>query len=421
MNPPRRPSAIRRALANVHVRQAGVLYGSLIAALLLGILVSVINTRLLGPEQFGEYKLLQAIWVVATVASSVGVFSTGGLLLARSTSPQQERQLIGGMLGGGIVVAAGLTAIVVVVSFPLATLYGEKLSSVLRIYSPLFFVFVLQLFLQEALRATNRISRLAALNVLPPLIYAVLAMVVQRVGKFDLDTAVQLSLLSLGSTVVVLTAGLPKSFSGVVSQMREIGLANKSLGMQVYLAVLITTASDQLSQFTLAHFIDARAVGMFALAVTLAMPLAMIPNTIATTFFRRFANSDRIPPRAIAASIVLSLVSLVVVVAIVKPVVVFLYSEQFLDVVRLAYICAPAAVARGMGDFFNRHLLAHRKTAILRRNAWQLAVLSVCGYVVLVKYFGEVGAAGTKLLVDAAYLASMFTYYARSTRATKHE
>lgn len=87
------------------------------------------------------------------------------------------------------------------------------------------------------------------------------------------------------------------------------------------------------------------------------------------------------------------------------------YTEKFIEIVPLVYICAVAAVLRGMGDVYNRYLLAHGKVKILRSNAIHLGFVSALGCIFLVAWGGVSGAAATKLIVDTAYLFSMIIYY----------
>ena len=53
----RRETNIRKIL-----KQVLSLYGSLAISLILGIAVSVFNTRLLGAELYGDFKFIQGFW-----------------------------------------------------------------------------------------------------------------------------------------------------------------------------------------------------------------------------------------------------------------------------------------------------------------------------------------------------------------------
>lgn len=404
-------SSLKIQLTSKRVKQTLVLYLSLVISLALGIAVSVINTRLLGADAFGEFKFLQTIWTLGVTCVTFGLFATGGNLLAKCKSSETERHLIGSLLVIAIAIALVFTLFMIAASIPIGRLYGQELAEKIRLYSGLVFVFPLQVYLQEVLRGTNAIANLSLLNVLPPIFYIAAVMAIKQYFDFSLNIALLAYLLSIAVSVAVLTFLSKPKFNQLKSNVSEVLLTNKIVGLNLYLAGLIVTATTQLSQFSLAYFFDTRSVGIFSLAVTITMPLTMIPNAVATTFFKQFASLNKIPQKVIFATIFISLVTLIIFLFIVKSVILFLYSDQFIDVVPLAYLCAVGAMIHGMGDVCNRFLLAHGRTQILRNNAIVLGVSSVIGYIALVSQMGLMGAALTKTLVDIIYLMSMIYYY----------
>ena len=398
-------------LAKKRVRQTGVLYLSLVASLVLGIIVSVINTRQLSPQAFGDFKFLQTVWTLGVAFITFGLFTTGGNLLAARGTPESERSLMGSLLTIAGIISLLFIVAMALASFPVGQIYGQELGGKMRLFSALVFVFPLQVYLQEVLRGTNNITSLSLLNALPQLLYIPLALGASRFTEFSLDTALLLYLLSLLVTAMVLIIRARPSFGHLRQGIQEVMVNNRAIGMHVYVAILVTTVTTQLSQFSLAYFFDTRLVGIFSLALTITMPLTMIPNAISTTFFKQFASLDRIPRKVIVGAMTISFATLLVFLVVIKELILFLYTDKFIDVVPLAYICAVGAVLHGLGDVYNRYLLVHGKTRALRVNAVQLGFISVMGYVFLVAWWGVSGAALTKLLVDAVYLATMLLYY----------
>lgn len=405
--------SMKSLLVRKRVRQTGVLYLSLVVSLVLGIIVSVINTRQLDPQAFGDFKFLQTVWTLGVAFLTFGLFTTGGNLLAARGAPEAERPLLGSLLVIAGVISLLFIAVMGLASFPVGQVYGKELGGKMRLFSVLVFVFPLQIYLQEVLRGTNNITSLSLLNTLPQLLYIPMALVASRFSEFSLDMALLLYLLSLLVTAVVLIIRARPSFGHLRQGIQEVLGNNRAIGMHVYVAILVTTVTTQLSQFSLAYFFDTRLVGMFSLALTITMPLTMIPNAISTTFFKQFASLDMIPRKVIVSAMTISFVTLLIFFAVIRELILFLYTDKFIDVVPLAYICAVGSVLHGMGDVYNRYLLVHGKTRALRTNAVQLGFISVMGYVFLVACWGVSGAAVTKLFVDAVYLATMLFYYKR--------
>lgn len=397
------------------VRQTSVMYVSLVASLALGIVSSVITTRLLGPQAFGDYKFLQVIWSVGLMFITFGLFTTGSVLLAKKDSSESEKSLLGSLLVIACACSLLLTVIMALASVLIGQAYGQELGHRVLLFSILMFVFPLQKYLNFALQGTNDITSLALLNVLPNLIFILTALAINFWLGFSLDTALLAYLFGIAVTVFVGIIRTKPSFRRVRQGIQEVVGNNRAIGLHMYIAIMITTVSTQLSQFSLAYFFDTRLVGLFALAITITLPLTLIPNAISTTFFKHFATLDRIPRKVILATFGVSAVTLLVFLAALREIIHFLYSEQFIEAVPLAYICAVGAVLHGIADVYNRYLLAHGKTRILRANALHLGVISVLGYVFLVAWWGAEGAAVTKLLVDVVYLGSMLFYYWRRT------
>jgi len=405
--------SLKSALKSPRARQAGVLYAALVISLILGVAVSVINTRLLGPKAFGDFKLIQTVWTVGVLFVTFGLLTTGGNLLAKKQSRDAEKPLLGSLLVITMIISLIFIALMIAASFPLGHLYGNEFGQKIRFYAGLLFVFPFQIYLQEALRGTNDIYGLAFLNALPQAAYIPAALAVNHYYGFSLDLAILVYLLSLALMVLLIVIRTKPRFSGIGEGIRGVLGKNGAIGAHIYIASLVTTTTAYLGQFTLGYFQDTRQVGEFALALTISMPLTMIPNAIATTFFKHFASVDRIPGKVIVAAVVLSVVTLAGFLLVIKPVVLLLYTELFANVVPLAYVCAVGCVIHGMGDVFNRYLLAHGKTSMLRANAMQLAVVSTLGYVLLVAEYGAMGAAVTQLVVGTLYMTTMLIYYKR--------
>lgn len=409
-------SFLRQISRSTRARQSAVMYVSLVASLVLGIASSVITTRLLGPQDFGNFKFIQTIWSIGMLFVTFGLFTTGGNLLAAKDSPESERALMGSLLVIACVISLCFSLLMALTSFPIGQVYGQELGSKIWLFSALVFVFPLQLCLQEALRGTNDITSLALLNALPQLIFIFAALGVNHWVAFSLNMALLLSILGLAATVAIVIIRAKPDFEFIRQGVREVMENNRAIGLHIFVAILVTTITAQLGQFSLAYFFDTRQVGMFALALTITMPLTMIPNAISTAFFKHFSTQECIPRKVVVAAVAISVVTLLAFLVVIREVILFLYSAQYIEVVPLAYICAVGAILHGIGDVYNRYLLAHGKTAVLRANATTLGVINVLGYTFFVVWWGVIGAAITKILVDAVYLASMLLYYGQGQK-----
>lgn len=402
---------LKNAASNPRARQAASLYISLLLSLILGIAVSVINTRFLTPQEFGDFKLIQTVWSVGVLFVTFGLLTTGGNLLTKSQSQEEEKSLLGNLVVITALISLLFMLFMLVASIPLAELYGNEFGKNIRIYAWLLFVFPFQLFLQEALRGSNNIHSLAFLNAMPQFLYIPMAMATNHYLCFNIEWAILLYLSSLALTILFILYWIKPRVNKVGAGIKQICNHNGALGGHIYIATLVTTATTYLSQFTLGYFENTQRVGELSLAITITMPLAMIPNAIATTFFKQFANTNHIPRKILIYSVAVSVITLAGFVSFIDIVVLFLYTSKFSAAIPLTYICALACVIQGIADIYNRFLLANNKASWLKHNAIHRAAISIIGSVALVEHYGAEGAAATRLILAFVYIITMILYY----------
>lgn len=391
-----------------------ILYISMFASLILGITVSVLNTKLLGPDNFGDYKFIQLLWGVSSVFITFGYFTTGGNLLA-------ERKVESGGLVSALLIIAVIISVIGflllwLLSPAIGMIFREDLGEIVQQYAWLIVAFPIQLCLKDAFRGMNDIVNLSLINVLPHVLYITGILWQSDNSSIDVPTAIMLYATSVGAACAMVIARTRLSATSIRQDIGLILKQNRGLGFNIYIAVLVTTLTTQFSQFSIAYFYNTRALGEFALALTLTMPLTLISSAIATTFFKQFASSKNISKKVILSALVFSSGMLIVFLLVIEKVILLLYSEAFSATVTLAYICAIGAVIRGLGEIVNKFLLANRITVELRKNAIQLGTISIFGYVILVMNWGTMGAAITKLIVDILFFISMCVFYIKAVK-----
>ena len=74
---------------------------------------------------------------------------------------------------------------------------------------------------------------------------------------------------------------------------------------------MANVAAIHFAGLSIGYFIDSTSVGFFSLALTVTAPLTMIANSVGTTLFKNFANSQEIPIKATIVTIALSIYALI--------------------------------------------------------------------------------------------------------------
>ena len=407
---------LKTALGDRKIRQVLSLYLSMVLGIAVGIGVSVVNTRFLGPQRYGDLKFLQNMFTFVVSFLTFGTFVTGSRLLAQREHESRKHELMGNIL---ILASASSLAMIVglfTFSFFEERLFHNELGRMIRIFSPLLFVFPFNQCLENILQGDNRIYEMSVLRISPRLCYLAGALAFNYFVPLSLHSALGIQLLTHAALILVMIRRLKPSLGKVRRNLSIIWVENRSYGFQVYLGMIFGVATGQLAGLSIGYFTgDNTNVGFYALALTISMPLMMIPSVVGTTFFKDFANRSSIPPKATKVTIVLSLLALATFVLVIKKLVLFLYSSEYIAVVPLAYIVSFGSLCHGFGNYVNRFLGAHGKGRELRNGAILVGVANIAGNTVLVSRYGAQGAAITKLLSGLIFVFAMLYYYKKYT------
>jgi len=377
----------------------------------LGIGTSVINTRLLGPESFGDFKFIQSIFNIMMIFFSVGIFHTGGRLIADKQFQHIRKKIFGGLFGLTFLISGLFIATVFVSSYVQEYIFDNNLGYIIRYAAPFTFVFVFKVALDKFMEGDNLIHELAIFQIAPKVLYVVFILVASLVLELNLMIVLGVFLLTqLVSTVYGYSKFSP-DFWGFSETSKLIFTENKNHGFQIYIGALVSNGTLHLSSFIIAYYLDNTNVGYFNLANTIATPLSMIPQVVGTAYFKDFANSDRIPKKVISSTILISLLAFGAFILMIKYVIVFLYSEDYLPVVTLIYYISFAYVIQGLYLVLNRFLSAHGIGKELKNASFIRGAVNIIGFVVLIKLIGTVGACITLVFSNVSYFLYLAIQY----------
>ena len=168
----------------------------------IGVLNSVINTRALPPELYGDVRYVQNIISFVSSLLLLGFFTSGSRLLALSKDEQHSRQIRGAL-------CTILAITIAVLMLTMACLYGislfqgkDNLSLLYLIAIPLCGNVILLNYVNTTAQGDNHIGRIAAARLLPSAVYCILAYLV-----FHFWGATPGKMLALfnGSAIVILS------------------------------------------------------------------------------------------------------------------------------------------------------------------------------------------------------------------------
>ena len=186
----------------------------------------------------------------------------------------------------------------------------------------------------------------------------------------------------------------------------------KDYGIQLYWGSLVMVATNYLAGISLGIFNeDNTEVGFYTLAMTVTSPLTTLPAIIGTTYFKQFATQDKIPDKVMKFTILITVISCLCFIILIKPIVTFLYSEEYEKVGTYAIWLSVGYGIHGIGDMINRYLGSHGQGKSIRNSSIANGIFKIFGYTVLVYLWNTEGALLTNVLCSFIYTIMLFYYY----------
>ncbi len=400
-------------------RKASTLYVTMGISVLTGILISVINTRLLGKEQYGDFKFIINLFTFAATFFTLGAFYSGGRLLAKSNDQYEQRNIIGTVLLFATVASGILMVIFFVLSFFENSLFNKDVAFLIRLSTPFIFGFLFQLCFEQLLQGNNRIYALSWLRIGPKLVYLLLVGLVYFGLILDVKYALLCHLISLAIVIFSIVILLKPHFTSNRMYYHNLLEENKTWGFPAYLGSITGVASSYLAGITISIFIDNVNVGFYSLAITASMPLAMLPSALGTTFFKDFVTWQKIPIKVIIITLLIAGFMLMVFLFFIDDLVHFLYPAEFGPVIKLAYYTAIGSFFHGIGDFFNKFISAKGKGKLVMKSNFILGAFNVLGFTLFIYLWNIQGAIITKLFSGLLYMCILIYYYITIQRSSQ--
>ena len=397
----------RRAL------QAAYLYGSMVAALVLNLVASELTTRILGPAGYGDVKFVQSLWMFGSIVSTFGYLQSASRLALAEADETRTREIVGlvliASLAAGVVIAVASAAL----AFPIEALSNLKVARLLLLLAPLVLVMPLRDGLALVLQNANQIGLLGFLNLVPIFLYSALVWLVPPPPAAPQLWVLLLQLGTMLAACMVVAVLLRPRWPRFGRWLERLGKENRSFGWPIYIGSLAGVASSYVNRIALAFWADNVSVGFLSLALSLVEPLKLIPNAVATSSYRGFAQQSRIGAKTWIVTIGVSLLTMAGALWGYGGPVRFLYGSSFGAVSSMSRVAAFGAVAHGFGDFFNRFLGAHGRGRDLRNGAFIVGGINALGFLVAVPLWGTWGALGVTCAAGFGYLAFMAVCYRR--------
>ena len=389
----------------------------------LGIATSVLLARMLGAEGYGNYNFIFSVFTFSSLIITLGFFQAGNRALVLNHNKERAKQYFGAMLAILLLLFTALSSALLLYGLLDPNLKNKSIDSAFLIALPVGFTFLSGAYIETLLQADNRIGLLSIHRLTTKVFYLLILSSTFVFKNFDgqpLLIAIYSYLITHSLSFLIVLYKLKPNTKTINNRLKEIWLYNQSFGFNVYLGSVLAVGFASLSQILISYFsTNNSGVGFYTLALTFSGPLSLIPNTIATVYYKEFAQSPKIPAITLKITLTISLIALISLWLLVKPFIHFFYGAEFTPAISLIHIVSIGVLAHGFGDMYNRYLGANGQAIALRNSAFIVGIASISASFVLIPIFGVTGAAITKLAAGFIYLSAIYLYYYKFTQNLK--
>lgn len=418
-------TAVKQIIQSTSSKQVARLFAANLISIPIGIIVSIILTRFLGAEDYGNYQFINSIFSFSITLLTFGFLQATSRALVLNYNPVRAKQYYGTTLIilGGIFILMSL--VLLIYGLLDENLQSKNIQSVFLLTIPVGAIYLIMSYFETLLQADNQIKLLSQSRLMPKVLFGIVVTLIYFYFKDTEYEKLRLVFFYFFITqlfvYIYLIHKLKVSFKFFHNRLKQIWLYNKNFGFDVYLGSIFALGFSSLVQILIGYFsTDNSGVGYFALALTFSMPLSIIPNIIATAYYKDFAKSNGVTPNLLFITIGLSILGLFTVWLLVPPMVNHFYGKEYSPVIQINFIVSFGVLIHGFGDFFNRFLGANGQGKALRNSAFFVGGSLVVGSVLLIPKYGEYGAAYAKLAAGVVYLSLIIYYYLKFIR-TKHK
>ncbi len=389
--------------------QVVYLYASTLMGSLLGFATSIVNTRFLTDEEYGDVRYVQNLITLFSWLLLFGYFHAGNRLLALSDDEVHSRKVRGAMI---VILGVCFVALLLMTLFAGLFHIGQKECFLFMVSLPVCFYPLFTNYVNTTAQGDNYIGRLAISRVLPPIIYVVMALLI---FKYIEPTSSFVILLQWGvyslvfAIIIISTRPRFKELKPIYASLKT---ENSAYGAHLYYGSLAMIATHYLAGLMLGVFNDDNTnVGYYTLALTLTTPLSYLPGIIGTAYFKKFVNEPAIPQKVFKATMVLTVASCILFMSFIHIVVDWFYPASYAIVARYAAWLAIAFSVHGIGDMINRFLGSHGHGVPIRNSSYMCGAFKVFGFIVLVWLWNVEGALITNVVSSSIYTLVLYIYY----------
>jgi O-antigen/teichoic acid export membrane protein len=410
-------SLIRDLVQHERVRQTFVLYGSEIGLIVLTFGTGILNSRFLGPQQYGIYTFVITVVEALMIFTGFGFPQAGARLVALSKSREQQQKMQGTLVLVALVMGAAMSVGLAFASPFIERLFHIQHKHSMVLVSLLSTTAPLGLVLLQACRGANQIKILAGFKIIPKGVYLVGAIAI--VWFSHLGSSGALLLYYIGSVVaaVFVLFAVRVRFTDVKRQFEDLKVEVRRYGFKAYLGSIADNSTYKLNNLLIAGYVDTTWLGFYSIASTMVSPMSTFSSSLSSSVYRSLATKDRVSRKVFLLNTGFLIASGLFIVCCARPLISIVLTKSFLPATGLVYVLVFTAFFQGMYQPINAFLGAHGKGRELRAISFWVSLVNIGVAIGLVPFLGAYGAALGSSVAKLCELSGNVYYYRKITKS----
>ncbi len=391
-----------------------VLYAATLLSTGFSFLGSVLNTRLLSKESFGDWKYLQSFIILVGYLVNFGLYSSGGRLIAATDKPDKIRTYKGYLLYFALAGGAIITLTTLFIGLFIPRLLNDNLFHLALLMFPFFIIHPLGFYFEAVYQGERKILSLALYRFVPPFVYVVLLYALQSFSNGSILYNALLYYSSFFVICLLLVWHDRPVFKTGTSEWADLKAQHRSFGLQLYWGSLWGVGVIYLLPLLVGYFnINNVEVGHYSLALSFIMPISILPGIVGTSNYRSYITLPTIPAGNFKKVILACLAMQLGLLFGIDYIIDWFLGPRYQEVSFLIKIGSTGAVLHGLGDFVNKFLLAKGESRYLKKVSIAVGIVQLVSSLILIKLYSATGGIIAKSLGSLVFFGSLYYFYRR--------
>ncbi|MFT3680271.1 MAG: oligosaccharide flippase family protein [Ferruginibacter sp.] len=389
-----------------------ILYVATIIGVGFSFLGSVLNSKMLSKELFGDWKYIQNYLMMISYFVNFGFYYSGGRLIASTDDKQRISIFKGYMLmscTAGLVIMFLATLIT---GFFFPKLLSPQLFKLCLIMFPLFIIHPLMFYFESIFQSERRLIDYSIYKILPPLLYVAALYLFQTLSTGSIYYNAMLYYATYFIVFAVFILKDKQVFKKRSPELTELVNENKTFGVHLYYGSLWNVGASYLLPILIGFFgMNNVDVGPYSLAASFIIPFSFLPGIVGTSYFKQFINLETIPADAFKKVLLASAGLLLATWLCIDFVIDLFLGEKFSSVGFLVKFGAIGAILQGFGDFTNKFLSAKGRSPYIKKVAIVVGTVQIVASLFFIRWYSSTGAMVAKIIGSAVYFGCLYYYY----------